>query len=271
MMRWDDERYVRLYTRDTGTRVRMPWEARALHAELLRKVDRAGILELDPEEPIEALADLVRIPVDVVRMALGALERKEWVCINGSRLSIPNFLEAQETRQNDAQRKRDQRERAAAKEKSTPDVTTGHQLSPAVTDGHSVPICAVPIRAVPSVPTSVARVNQQAWIQDGWRVEFSTLQPNGLSEVTPCIETLAADLKKPAQEVALLAVRAFKAFYDTCDRKPKPNGHGMKEHWDRIERHIVTGEPFTNARAGPKYKNVDSPRPPVTKSGEEKI
>ena len=43
-MRWEDERYVRFYTRDTPEFLAMSWLARALFGLIMRKVDRAGIL-----------------------------------------------------------------------------------------------------------------------------------------------------------------------------------------------------------------------------------
>lgn len=150
-MRFADERYVRVYTRDTGNWIRMPWEARALFMETLRKVDRAGVIDLDADEPIETLADMVRMPVDVVRQAMTHLERRGWVTLDGSRLSVPNFVEAQESRQSDAQRKRDQRERLNSQDKVEVGVTRGHTESHTVTSSHSVPSLAVP--SVPSLPS----------------------------------------------------------------------------------------------------------------------
>lgn len=157
-LRWADERYVRLYTRDTATRARLPWQARALHAEILRKVDRSGLLALDADEPVEALADLVRMPVDVVRDALSHLERKEWVTVKGDHLIVPNFLEAQEAIASDAARARIYRERkrldALDQENVTnrdetvternASVTQNHAPSRAVTPYLSVPCLTVP-------------------------------------------------------------------------------------------------------------------------------
>ncbi len=171
-MRWPDERYVRVYTRDTGNWIRMPWEARAVFVEILRKVDRAGILDLG-DEPTAALADLVRIPADVVTHAVEHLESKHWIKITGDRLTVPNFFDAQESRSNDRQRKRDQRERDAVREQLTDE--DSHQPSPEVTKSHSVP--SVPYCAVPSVPSvpSVARA----------RVEGSPVTDHGTERTPP--------------------------------------------------------------------------------------
>ena len=45
-MNWPDERYVRLYTRDTPSWLMLSFPAQGLFCLLLRKVDRAGTLEL---------------------------------------------------------------------------------------------------------------------------------------------------------------------------------------------------------------------------------
>lgn len=166
-MRWEDERYVRLYTRDTITWKMLPWQGRALLALLFRKVDRAGLIDVGEYGP-DGLAALVELPVEVVSEGLASLikcKTAQWAG-NGTVLFLPKFLEAQEAHQSDAQRKRDQRERSVAKaslesiglatemshgvtdgHKTGPDVTTGHTESQVVTAGHSDPI-----RSVPSLP-----------------------------------------------------------------------------------------------------------------------
>lgn len=58
-MRWSDERYVRVYTRDSANWLSWPWRARALLPLLLRKVDRAGLLKLPSGRPVAALAAVV--------------------------------------------------------------------------------------------------------------------------------------------------------------------------------------------------------------------
>ena len=44
-MDWSNERYVRVYTRDTTTWKILSWEARALLQFLIRKVDRSGVVD----------------------------------------------------------------------------------------------------------------------------------------------------------------------------------------------------------------------------------
>ncbi len=45
-MNWSDERYVRVYTRDTAEWLCLSFMAQGLFCLLLRKVDRAGVLSL---------------------------------------------------------------------------------------------------------------------------------------------------------------------------------------------------------------------------------
>lgn len=161
-MRWEDERYVRLYTRDTITWKMLPWEGKALLALLFRKVDRAGLIDVG-DYGAEGVAALVDLPTDVVSEGLAALIKARTVqwAEGGTVLLVPNFLTAQEAHQSDAQRKRDQRERVVAKAKLdaiTPEmshgvtkshetgqkVTTGHTESQVVTSGHSDPIRSEP-------------------------------------------------------------------------------------------------------------------------------
>jgi hypothetical protein len=63
-MDWHDERYVRLYTRDTVNWKLMGWQARCLMPLLLRKADRAGCVDVG-EDGAEGIAALVDIPVEV--------------------------------------------------------------------------------------------------------------------------------------------------------------------------------------------------------------
>jgi len=167
-MRWEDERYVRLYTRDTGDWLFLSFDAQALMMMLLRKVDRAGILHLGKHGKQAVPVTLGHTEShDRIMAALDVLLSDGCVQVDGEKLIIPNFIEAQEARISDAQRKRDQRERdrdvLLEKESSGKSgglsaeahVTTGHTRSHSVTRGHAVtrqvtPSLAVPSLAVPS-------------------------------------------------------------------------------------------------------------------------
>jgi hypothetical protein len=177
-MRWEDERYVRVYTRDTATWKLLSWEGKAVLALLFRKVDRAGLAELG-ENRSEGLAALLDIPVEIAEAGLASVLARKVAMLVGieqTTLLIPNFLAAQEAFTNDAQRKRDQRERAAAQRtlvevsRSVTDghatgqnVTGGHSASREVTGGHSDPSLAVPSKeSAPAAPPPLSLESQDA-------------------------------------------------------------------------------------------------------------
>jgi len=117
-MDWSNERWVKLYTRDTMTAIRMGWQGRALLHELLRKVDRAGCMD-GVIDPVADLAAFTGLPEDVVKVGLERLtrvhdEERATVEVNGHCLVIPNFIEAQESVKSDKQRQKDLRERRRA-------------------------------------------------------------------------------------------------------------------------------------------------------------
>lgn len=186
-MRWEDERYVRLYTRDTIDWAMLSFEAQGLFSLLLRKVDRAGLLELGKHGK-RGVAAAVGHPGrwEVLAPALEELLADGCVSISGTTLVIPNFIEAQEARASDAQRKRDQRERdrdiakaqgfvgskagadivAAVDRELSRNVTDcpagGQEVTPDVTRGHTESQAVTPSRAVPSVPSRAVPSEEEA-------------------------------------------------------------------------------------------------------------
>ncbi len=150
-MRWEDERYVRVYTRDTGDWLALSFDAQALFLMLLRKTDRIGDLHLGKRGKAAIGACVGHSKKKGLALALEELLADGCVRIsdNGDRLHLPNFLEAQEVAKSPAERKREQRERDAAQalqntqlSRDVTPVTIGHEMSPR----------AVPSRAVPNPP-----------------------------------------------------------------------------------------------------------------------
>lgn len=150
---WSNERYVRLYTRDTDEWLVLPWQSRAVWPLLLRKVDRSGVLpaKLGPR----GVAVMIGLPVEVVEPGIaGLLEDGCLVNAPGGYL-VPNFIEAQEASSSDAQRKRNSRERRRASAmgqevtKRDGEVTYCDQESQVVTTGHDLSQVVTPYRAVP--------------------------------------------------------------------------------------------------------------------------
>lgn len=156
-MRWEDERYVRLYTRDTIGWKLLPWQAKCVIPLVMRKLDRAGILDLGGAG-LEGVAALIDMPAEVALPGIAAAIEKGVFVLNADALVMPHFLEAQECQQSDAIRQRESRERRRAEglvrkqvngkdvwltpESDSGPVTAGHNRSQQVT-----PSLAVPSRA----------------------------------------------------------------------------------------------------------------------------
>jgi hypothetical protein len=160
-MNWSDERYVRLYARDTPDWVGWEWQARALLPLLLRKVDRAGTMPLG-KRGTAGIAALVQLPQDVSDAGIAALLEDGCVVIKGNLLVVRNYLEAQEARQSDKARQAEsrarRRETPKCAESLSVDVTTCHTPSPGVTPRHQASQPVTPSRTVPSrtVPSQEA-------------------------------------------------------------------------------------------------------------------
>ena len=131
-MDWANERWIRLYTRDTGDWLMWPWQTRALFLFILRKVDRAGMMQLGKGK-LQALAAMVGMPSQDVTEWIEPLLEDGCVKIHNGVLCVPNFIPAQETVQTDRARQQASRERARSRVLSAND---GHGASHAVTDGH---------------------------------------------------------------------------------------------------------------------------------------
>jgi hypothetical protein len=155
-MDWENERYVRVYTRDTIDWVALGWEAQSLFLLLIRKVDRSGVLEVG-KHGARGVAGLIGMPVEVVERALAVLTADGCVTICDGCLLMPNFIEAQEAKQSDKQRQKechDKRRKGAMSHLVTEPsriVTDSHDQSHPVTSGHTVSL--QPSLAVPTKPS----------------------------------------------------------------------------------------------------------------------
>lgn len=162
-MRWEDERYVRVYTRDTGDWAALGWQAQALFLLLLRKADRAGILSTG-KSGVRGLAALAGMPLEIVKEAEQILLEDGCIRKTEGGYLIPNYIAAQEAKSSDKARQQKSRETArdiaAARSVTSGDaasqsVTACHVESRQVTTDDAVSRPVTPSRAVPSlaVPT----------------------------------------------------------------------------------------------------------------------
>lgn len=162
-MDWSNERYVRLYTRDSLTWKLWPWQSRAIFCALLRKVDRAGVLDVGDHDPALGVAAVTEIPSEVVVEFLPPLISSGAVTARDGQVALPGYLDAQEAKYSDKQRQSESRARRRAKavtpcdDKSQP-VTDGHPTchteSQDVTPYRTVPVLTEPIPKPVSAPSA---------------------------------------------------------------------------------------------------------------------
>lgn len=114
-MNWEDERWVKMYTRDSVTWLSWDWRARFVMMSLIRKVDRAGVVDVG-SRGTDALASLLDIPSDIVRDGVAQLvlpndDGKPTIVWNGPQLVLLNFIDAQEAKASSSARQKASRER----------------------------------------------------------------------------------------------------------------------------------------------------------------
>lgn len=167
-MDWANERYVRVYIRDTGDWLMWPWQTRALLVFIFRKVDRSGVLHLGKGK-LRALSAVVGMPEEEVAIGLEPLIEDGCVQLSGDKLIVPNFMEAQETPQSDKLRKQASRERsredaiASIGPRESRAVTPCHTESREVTLSQTEPSQTEPCRAASdtAAPSEVPRAPER--------------------------------------------------------------------------------------------------------------
>lgn len=266
-MNYADERYVRLFTRDTATWKSWSWDARCLLMAMLRKVDRAGVIDTGKMEKVQAISLICECPKEVVARGLPELVAAETVMLSATSVLMPKFIEAQEARQSDVARQRESREkRVAASVSARIQEEPCHQLSPVVTTGHSS--LAVPSLAVPSQPKTTLSTSvdpRVAEVFDFWAVVMGSKAVKSKKRLSAIAARLAEGYTS----------EQLKAAINGCARTPHnmgQNDRGTKfndielicrspEHVDRfmsakgaqqpkgfdpdqgIIQHVVTGPP----------------------------
>lgn len=146
-MDFADEPYVRLFIRDTKTWLRLGFEGQCVLMFLLRKLDRAGVL--DGMDALESDVSLITgVPLDIVRVGMPRLLEQGVIEHVGDRVIMPNFLQAQSAVRSDRTRSRDLRERRAARARH---VTPRDETSRETTPPHDPPRPATPSLAFPNL------------------------------------------------------------------------------------------------------------------------
>lgn len=180
-MDWSNECYVRLYSRDTKTWKKLGWEGQAVLSLIMRKLDRAGLMDdvRDADDVAVMLAN--GMPTEIVEVGLSRLLREQVFMITEKGLLMPNFIEAQEAKKSDPQRQREARERKRALSRFVTDVngirssetenrspesqpvTACHSLSQPVTLTSADPVLC---SALPSLPLHNRPGSQEVVVVD---------------------------------------------------------------------------------------------------------
>lgn len=163
-MDFSNERYVRLYVRDTTSWKLLKWEGQTVWTLLYRKADRSGVISLDGLEPWEAAALHCDLPEEVSKPGMERCLARGWVVRDGDRLVFPKYIEANETPMSDAQRARESRAKRASLSQTvtapSQNVTDCHAESHGVTRSHTASLLTVP--SVPAVPEEELRTPPNA-------------------------------------------------------------------------------------------------------------
>jgi hypothetical protein len=204
-MRWDDERFVKVYTRDTPDWLSLGWEAHALFWELLRKSDRAGLFDSGKSGP-RGVAAVTGIPVDVVERALPILIADGCIEKHGTYFLVRNFIEAQSANQSDKARAQKSRETARDSARRNTAITS-HSVTGIGDESRNV---------VTECDSNRENVTPRV---EGTRAEVSRTEDTGISPRDP--SATSTEHLAPILHDAGLAVSAAKR-----DMEPKlPGGY----------------------------------------------
>jgi hypothetical protein len=112
-MNFADESYVRLYVRDTKTWLRLGFAGQCVLMFVLRKLDRAGVLD-GIEDLFPDVSLITGVPDHIVETGLPRLLQSGVFEIHGTCLVMPNFIEAQTAIRTDKARQKDARDKRLA-------------------------------------------------------------------------------------------------------------------------------------------------------------
>lgn len=246
-MDWSNEEYVRVYTRDTTTWKLLEWDGQCVLMQVLRRLDRSGVLELAGLQPWEAVVIHCGAPSDVAMSGMGKCLARGVLIRNGDYLVAPKFREAQTASKSDKQRQKESREkrRTSALEPTPPpdsdvtkrddseshgvtsesqDVTKCHAESHAVTNGHALSLSALrhvalqpsatrcsAAAAGPEVDRPIEPGSTAAVLREWHLATATTGTPRGLFELVQACEAQARAEKTTPEAIAKRTITAFRA------------------------------------------------------------
>jgi uncharacterized phage protein (TIGR02220 family) len=226
-MDWSEERYARMYLRDTADLLAFGYEGRAVWWELIRKVDRAGVLHHGGD--LDIVADLLRMPVEFFRIGIEKIAKRGSAKLTKDAVVIPNYMPANEAGKSDRVRQQESRERRRTLAMTeSHGVTDGHDSSQAVTKCHSVPSLAVPFLAEPSERRDVSADEPQT---------------SPASSGTERPKRRRAGMAGAAPEEQAAVDRVLAKLNERSGRS-----YGAKAHGERVLRLLRSGHTETDLR-----------------------
>lgn len=150
-MNFEDEEYIRVYTRNTATTKKLGWEGRTVLWHLERIVQKSGVLELEEgDDLVEVVAALCDLPEDITKLGLVRLASRGVTVRHAASLEIVRFVEAQNAKRSDRLRAQDYRDRQKAE--ALISVEKRADASRSVTERHVSSLLASPLLALPCLP-----------------------------------------------------------------------------------------------------------------------
>jgi hypothetical protein len=254
-LNYEDEEYVRFFTRDTVSWLALGWEGQSVLSLMLHgKFDRSGVFDCDGHTPSQAVTMVTRMPTDVVERGLAALFKAgAWVHRDG-KIIWPKYIHAQGCKRSDRLRQRESREKRRS-DALGDDVTTSdnrdqcHSLSQTVTlslaEQSREPPAPLPEPERPKPPDPMARSFQPMRadvleLHGDWRTTFGFKNhkltgPNDLNYIQ-LAEAIDAD-----------TLAGCKAMLRVAKRDGMVNGTEDKGKKHEQIRYIF-GNPDTRAR-----------------------
>ena len=271
--RWYNEDYRKIYTRQDGPWLSLPWCARALGADLIRWADERGVVAAleDGEEPESAIADVIRCKGDereVVARAVRALLKDGYLEVRRGTVRIRNFVEAQERLSQEAarQRRKRDRDRRDAEQGTTEGVTDS--VTNGVTDSVTEPVTSGVTESVTVTPYVTPSVTQKFAVSGRVESVFThtpttraTRSPAdvlwyqgtgdvcadspALLELRHHVDDVAERSQRDPDKLLSDAIVAYRAYRETCTvgKIPSLSPRKLLEHWPTVWERITGTAP----------------------------
>lgn len=220
-MDWSNENYVRVYVRNTTTWKLLGFEGQTVLLHVMRRLDRAGVMDLAGLPPWEAAQLHCELPEAIARIGMSRLLDRNVFVHNGDCLVMPNFELAQTAVKSNALKCRESRARRRYESmaptdpnrpRDTKDVAT--DTGYVATDTGSVASDTERHRATPSDTLNSALL-------------CSTLAV--AEEAAAAAHVIPMDPARDARRAS--AVRGFRWWQDVAGLEPWPMLGKWQEHY----------------------------------------